>query len=644
MTVPDIAKLIRGTKENNYSDGILGATRVGAVRLARTVVNGVSNNARVETIKANSDVIDGIKFVGTLDGKTCSYCAAYDGQIWRGEDMATARRPPIHPNCRCTLVPYVELKDDEGNVVDIDNDRPAANADFDALARDAYNEKAKEKGWKRRFEDLSPSTRLKYYYQAQKDYEARTGKPAYRQVDSNLSFQDYFKQQPDSFKREWLGAKRYDAYKAGKLTEKAIFTPDLSYTISPTSLVKFVEPDTPETLDKLIKKYEKKRTEENALLGEADSPYEPISFSFDGSSSRKELSKRWLKLSLDEIPDIFNEVQKKYSEWKILISAKQPKREDYSSEQNFAQARRLWTQDKKDGDYFWKSLLVAIEEVKIDLRLQKKKEFVNPFSSIMTPEEYSKKPEVKKRLKQIENEYKENVRKFGYTKANALKADSLRDLLLPLKPDEKSVAEIMKKLPKNGFALSFSMDKATKDKFNEDKAAFVEATKKGLENVARVLVNLGWSVDDIKDVRIGPIVLQRGGTVDLLVNLSYKLGNPQDAKRVCEHEFGHGAVNSHSDIKQKEIEIYEKHSVKDKDGNYIYEQLLSGKDEKARKLDFETPDSYTRREYLDPAGNVRSTELTSKFFEYITEQPWLFFDQKYETYFTEMVNLWKKTN
>ena len=108
----------------------------------------------------NSDAIDGVKFVGTLDGKTCPYCASYDGYIWRGEEIAEARRPPIHPNCRCCLVPYIELKDDEGNVVDVDGDRSAANADFDKLAQDAYNERAREKGWKRRWNDLSPSPRL----------------------------------------------------------------------------------------------------------------------------------------------------------------------------------------------------------------------------------------------------------------------------------------------------------------------------------------------------------------------------------------------------------------------------------------------------------------------------------------------------
>ena len=229
MTVIYITRLIRGTKKNNYTDGILATTQTSAVRLARTVINGVSNNARVETIKANQDVIDGVKFVGTLDGKTCIYCASLDGQIWRDAEMGQARRPPIHPNCRCTLIPYVELKDDDGNVIDLDEKRPAANADFDKLAKDAYNQNARDKGLKRRWEDLSPSTRLKYYYQAQKDYEKRTGNKAYEQVSGSTSFAEYFENQDESFKRSWLGAKLYELYKAGKLNEEKLFKPDLSY-------------------------------------------------------------------------------------------------------------------------------------------------------------------------------------------------------------------------------------------------------------------------------------------------------------------------------------------------------------------------------------------------------------------------------
>ena len=238
MSLAEITRAAKGTIENNYTDGVFTESKISAARMARTIVNGVSNNARVETIVQNSDAIDGVKFVGTLDGKTCPYCASYDGYIWRGEEIAEARRPPIHPNCRCCLIPYVELKDEEGNVVDVDGERPAANADFDKLAQDAYNERAREKGWKRRWDDLSPSTRLKYYYQAQKDFEAETGKPAYRQVSGATTFQEYFHRQPDSFKRAWLGAKRYDLYKAGKLKEKNIFKPDLTYQVSVESLNK----------------------------------------------------------------------------------------------------------------------------------------------------------------------------------------------------------------------------------------------------------------------------------------------------------------------------------------------------------------------------------------------------------------------
>lgn len=214
LTVSKIAREIRGTKESGYTDGILQTTRNGAVALARTVINGVSNNARIETIKENADAIDGARFVGTLDGKTCPHCGALDGTVWGPDKLDQIRRPPLHVSCRCCVVPHVVLKGPDGKVFEIGS-RPAANADFDALAKEAYNKAAREKGIKRRWDDLSPSTRLKYYYKAQKDFEARTGKPAYRQVSPSTTFAEYFERQDDAFKRSWLGAKRYEAYRNG---------------------------------------------------------------------------------------------------------------------------------------------------------------------------------------------------------------------------------------------------------------------------------------------------------------------------------------------------------------------------------------------------------------------------------------------
>lgn len=214
LTVSAVAREIRGTKENGYADGILQTTRNGAVKLARTMINGVSNNARIETIKENADAIDGARFVGTLDGKTCPHCGALDGTVWGPDKLDQIRRPPLHISCRCCVVPHVKLRGPDGEVFEIGS-RPAANADFDALAKEAYNKAARQRKSARRWDDLSPSTRLKYYYKAQKDFEERTGKPAYRQVSPSTTFAEYFERQDDAFKRSWLGAKRYEAYRNG---------------------------------------------------------------------------------------------------------------------------------------------------------------------------------------------------------------------------------------------------------------------------------------------------------------------------------------------------------------------------------------------------------------------------------------------
>jgi len=229
LTVSAIAAAIRGTKANGYRDGILQTTRDGAAKLARTTINGVCNNARLETIRENEDVVDGAKFVGTLDGRTCPHCGALDGKIWPVKELDAVRRPPIHISCRCCVVPHVDLRTPDGKIVEVGT-RPAANADFDALAKESYNKTAREKGLKRRWDDLSPSTRLKYYYQAQKDYERRTGKPAYRQVAPSTTFRDYFERQPAAFQRAWLGKNRYELYRTGAATFDDLTKPASTYS------------------------------------------------------------------------------------------------------------------------------------------------------------------------------------------------------------------------------------------------------------------------------------------------------------------------------------------------------------------------------------------------------------------------------
>lgn len=50
-----------------------------------------------------------VRFVATLDSRTCGTCASYDGEVFDAKD---APQLPLHDNCRCTLVvdmPGIEI-------------------------------------------------------------------------------------------------------------------------------------------------------------------------------------------------------------------------------------------------------------------------------------------------------------------------------------------------------------------------------------------------------------------------------------------------------------------------------------------------------------------------------------------------------
>lgn len=71
-------------------------TKRSAEALVRTNVNHVANSARESLYAANGDVIKGVRWVSTLDGRTSAICRARDGEIY---DANEGPRPPAHPNC-----------------------------------------------------------------------------------------------------------------------------------------------------------------------------------------------------------------------------------------------------------------------------------------------------------------------------------------------------------------------------------------------------------------------------------------------------------------------------------------------------------------------------------------------------------------
>lgn len=130
--IDKLVQRVRGTKEQNYTDGILEVPKAQAEALVRTSVLGVSNEARQQTIIANRDVIKGVQWISTLDNRTTEICMALDGLQWEfpeegdayedyipiGHDKAFSP-PPAHWNCRSVTIPitysFEELAGRHGN-------------------------------------------------------------------------------------------------------------------------------------------------------------------------------------------------------------------------------------------------------------------------------------------------------------------------------------------------------------------------------------------------------------------------------------------------------------------------------------------------------------------------------------------------
>lgn len=95
-TIDQMVRRVRGTRANQYRDGVLEMSRRGAQAMVRTAVNHTASVARNELYKANSGVIKSVRWVSTLDARTTAICQARDGKVY---PVDSGPRPPAHWNC-----------------------------------------------------------------------------------------------------------------------------------------------------------------------------------------------------------------------------------------------------------------------------------------------------------------------------------------------------------------------------------------------------------------------------------------------------------------------------------------------------------------------------------------------------------------
>lgn len=104
-TLPAIIKRFRS------DSGLAGQTRRHIDSVVRTAVNHVTTQAKEDVYTANSNIVDKIQIVATLDSRTTDICISEDGKTYA---VGSGHRPPFHIRCRTTTAPVMKSWEDIG--------------------------------------------------------------------------------------------------------------------------------------------------------------------------------------------------------------------------------------------------------------------------------------------------------------------------------------------------------------------------------------------------------------------------------------------------------------------------------------------------------------------------------------------------
>lgn len=102
----------------------MGVSQSQAANLILTESAAISSIAQKDCFRELE--VDRYQFDATLDGRTCETCGAMDQKVFRMSEFEIGiTAPPIHPRCRCCIVPYFDDWEEFG----IDTKRAARDPD-----------------------------------------------------------------------------------------------------------------------------------------------------------------------------------------------------------------------------------------------------------------------------------------------------------------------------------------------------------------------------------------------------------------------------------------------------------------------------------------------------------------------------------
>ncbi len=109
------AKVKQGLAENLSPKKIIESvlktttlTEIQAKALVRTAITNTQSKAMDLVMSKNDEILTGYRFTAVLDNRTSAICAHHDGEVYKINDIRY--RPPLHWNCRSSMVPVLKNK------------------------------------------------------------------------------------------------------------------------------------------------------------------------------------------------------------------------------------------------------------------------------------------------------------------------------------------------------------------------------------------------------------------------------------------------------------------------------------------------------------------------------------------------------
>lgn len=207
-TIDQITRRLRGTKAMDFADGILKTTKREAEMIARTAVNHVSTAARQSVWDANADILEGLRWVSTLDGRTSDVCASRDGTVY---PLDSGPRTPGHPNCRSTMAPVVKGEKIVGTRATVTDTRTRRQReiDFRAEAKTAAGSKWSSMSTSQRNEAIA--------FRRQNWINENIGS-----VPNKVNYQKWLEGQSEAFQNDVLGPGKAALFRQGVPLDKFV--------------------------------------------------------------------------------------------------------------------------------------------------------------------------------------------------------------------------------------------------------------------------------------------------------------------------------------------------------------------------------------------------------------------------------------